>query len=53
MTETGATAVYHIRFPDGRIQLIPAIPQVVIAIDLEAGRMDIRPLEGLFDDASL
>ena len=53
VTETGANDVYHIRFPDGRIQLIPAIPQVVIAIDLEAGRMDIRPLEGLFDDASL
>ena len=27
-----------------------AIPQVIAALDIEAGRMEIRPLEGLFDD---
>ncbi len=30
------------------MQLIPAIPEVVLSIDLEAGKMYIRPLEGLF-----
>lgn len=53
VTETGANDVYHIRFGDGKIRLIPAIPQVVISLDPEAGRMDIRPLEGLFDDVTL
>lgn len=48
VTETGANDVYHIAFPDGTIQLIPAIPQVVISIDIEVGKMLIRPLEGLF-----
>lgn len=49
VSETGANDVYHIRFPDGKVQLVPAIPQVVISTDLEAGVMAIRPLEGLFD----
>ena len=50
VTETGANQVYHIKFEDGQVHLIPAIPQVVLSIDLEAGRMTIRPLPGLFDD---
>ena len=48
--QTGANDVYHIAFPDGKVRLIPAIPQVVTGIDINAGRMEIRPLEGLFDD---
>lgn len=50
VTETGANQVYHIRFADGSLRLIPAIPQVVISISLSEGRMEIRPLPGLFDD---
>lgn len=50
VTETGANDVYHIAFPDGKTRLIPAIPQVVVDIDIDGGRMTIRPLEGLFDD---
>lgn len=50
VTETGANQVYHIRFADEKIRLIPAIPQVVISIDLEAEKVLIRPLPGLFDD---
>ena len=34
VTETGANDVYHIRFADGKERLIPAIPQVVLDIDL-------------------
>lgn len=48
VTETGANDVYHVAFPDGRVQLIPAIPQVVERIDIDGGKMLIRPLEGLF-----
>lgn len=48
VSETGANNVYHIAFPDGRVQLIPAIPEVVVRVDIDAGKMLIRPLEGLF-----
>ncbi|MEG1687641.1 MAG: ribosome maturation factor RimM [Angelakisella sp.] len=51
VTETGANNVYHIKFADGSVQLIPAIAQVVIAVDIDAGEMKIRPLPGLFADA--
>lgn len=50
VSPTGANDVYHIRFADGKERLIPAIPQVVIEVDLDGGVMKIRPLEGLFDD---
>lgn len=50
VSQTGANDVYHIRFEDGKIRYIPAIPQVVIETDLENKIMRIRPLEGLFDD---
>ncbi len=48
VTETGANDVYHVAFPDGRVQLVPAIPQVIAKIDVDGGKMLIRPLEGLF-----
>ena len=51
-SETGANRVYHIRFADEKVRLIPAIPQVVIATLPEEGRMVIRPLPGLFDDVT-
>ncbi len=44
--ETGANDVYVVHGPGGEV-LIPAIQDVVIAIDLSSGRMIIRPLEGL------
>lgn len=49
VSSTGANDIYHILFPDGKTYYIPAIPQVVIKTDLEAGVMVIRPLEGLFE----
>ena len=48
VTETGANDVYDVAFPDGRVQLVPAIPQVIAKIDIDGGKMLIRPLEGLF-----
>ena len=49
VTETGANDVYHIKAESGKILLAPAIPDVIGDIDLEAGVMEITPLEGLFD----
>ncbi|MCR5142082.1 MAG: ribosome maturation factor RimM [Ruminococcus sp.] len=49
VTETGANDVYHIKAHDGRLLLVPAIPEVIDSIDLEGGVMTITPLEGLFD----
>lgn len=50
VSPTGANDVYHIQ-KDGITRLVPAIRDVVVDTDLEAGIMRIRPLKGLFDDA--
>ena len=50
ISETGANLVYHIKFADGSIKLIPAIEDVVIDTNVEENIMKIRPLKGLFDD---
>lgn len=47
--QTGANDVYTVTSERGET-LIPAIPDVVIETDLEAGELRIRPLEGLFSD---
>ncbi len=48
---TGANDVYTITDGVGKEVLIPAIPDVVRAVDVDAGVMHITPLKGLFDDA--
>lgn len=50
VTQTGANDVYHVRFADGGERYVPAIADVVLAVDLAGGTMQIRPLKGLFDD---
>lgn len=50
VSETGANDVYHIKFADGSVKLIPAIKDVVIETDIDGNTMKIRPLVGLFDD---
>ena len=47
---TGANDVYYLRDEAGKERLVPAIPDVVLERDVDAGRIVIRPLEGLFDD---
>ncbi|MDE5563791.1 MAG: ribosome maturation factor RimM [Oscillospiraceae bacterium] len=50
--QTGANDVYSIwNAEEKREYLVPAIPDVVLETNLEAGTMTIRPLKGLFDDA--
>lgn len=49
VSETGANDVWHIT-KDGTEYLIPAIPSVVINVDVVANRVEIKPLRGIFDD---
>lgn len=49
VSETGANDVWHISTGSGEV-LIPAIPDVVCDVDVNAGAITIRPLKGLFDD---
>ena len=51
VSETGANYVYHMKSAaTGREILIPAVPSVIIGVDLETDTIRLRPLEGLFDD---
>lgn len=49
VSQTGANDVYHIENDDGKLLLVPAIPDVVNSTDLLSGVMKITPLAGLFD----
>ena len=46
----GANDVWVARTADGKELLIPYIDDVVKQVDVEAKRIVIRPLEGLFDE---
>ena len=50
VSQTGANPVYHMQTPAGAEVLIPAIPDVVVTIDLKADIVHLRPMKGLFDD---
>lgn len=47
---TGANDVYGVTPEGGKEVLIPAVKEVVQSVDLEAGRMLVTPIKGLFDD---
>ena len=49
VSETGANDVWHIE-KECREYLIPAIKDVVVSVDVEEGKILIRPLKGIFDD---
>ena len=44
--ETGSNDVYIVAGPSGDL-LIPALAQVVLQVDLDAGRMVVRLMDGL------
>ncbi len=46
---TGANDVYLVRREGERDLLIPAIPEVILEVDLAGGRMRIEPLPGLIE----
>jgi len=48
-----ANDVYVMRSESGKEELIPAVKDVVLSINLDAGKMIIREIEGLFDKRSL
>ncbi|MCL1866515.1 MAG: PRC-barrel domain-containing protein, partial [Oscillospiraceae bacterium] len=41
--------VYVVRTPDGGSLLFPSVPEVLTDVDINAGIIKIRPLNGLFD----
>ena len=47
---TGANDVYQITSLAKKNYLIPAVPSVVRSIDLEKGKMLVRPVKGTFED---
>ena len=47
---TGANDVWHITGAHGGETLVPAIKEVIAAVDTDAGRILIRPMRGLFND---
>ena len=49
VSETGANDVWHID-RNGTEYLIPAIPDVVVNVDVANNTVVIRPLKGIFDD---
>ena len=49
--QTGANDVYEVTAQDKKTYLIPAVPSVVLKIDMEKQKVLIRPVKGIFDDA--
>ena len=47
---TGANDVYQITSEDKKNYLIPAIPDVIIDVNITNSKMQIRPMRGIFDD---
>ena len=47
---TGANDVWQGTDEQGRDYLVPVIPHVVLSVDVEQGRVELRPLEGIFDE---
>lgn len=48
--QNGPTDVYLLKDKSGRELMFPAIPEVLLNVDVEGGKIEIRPLKGLFDD---
>ena len=49
VSSTGANDVWHIN-RDNKEYLVPAIDEVIVSVEIEAERIVIRPLKGIFDD---
>lgn len=47
---TGANDVYQVTSLGKKNYLMPAIDSVICQIDLEKGKMLVRPMKGIFDD---
>lgn len=49
VSPTGANDVWHIE-KNGKEYLVPAIPDVIISVDIDSDIIKIRPLKGIFDN---
>ncbi len=49
VSPTGANDVWHIKNGE-REYLVPAIPDVIVDVDIDADKVVIRPLKGIFDN---
>ncbi len=49
VSPTGANDVWHIKNAE-REYLVPAIPDVIVDVDINNDKIQIRPLKGIFDD---
>ncbi|MDR2654759.1 MAG: ribosome maturation factor RimM [Oscillospiraceae bacterium] len=49
VSNTGASDVYHIS-KNGKTFMIPAVPEFIALTDIEAGRIEIRPIPGMFGE---
>ena len=52
VSQTGANAVYHMATDKGEV-LIPAIPDVIIEVDIKGDVLRLRPMKGLLDDEEI
>ena len=48
---TGANDVYQVTDTNKKDYLVPAISSVIISTDVEQGKILIRPIRGIFEDA--
>ena len=46
---TGANDVWQVT-KDGKDYLVPAVPEFVDSVDVDQGRVVLRPIKGIFDD---
>ena len=49
VSQTGANDVWHIKAGE-KEYLLPAIDEVIVTVDPENERLEIRPMKGIFDD---
>ncbi|MGN1081512.1 MAG: ribosome maturation factor RimM [Acutalibacteraceae bacterium] len=49
VSRTGANDVWHVK-RNKREYLVPVIDEVLDRVDINAGRVSLRPLKGIFDD---
>ncbi len=50
VSPTGANDVYHVKGGDGRVYLLPAVREMVVSVEIDAGCMKVRPVKGIFED---
>lgn len=50
VSKTGANDVWHIKDERNEEYLIPAIDEVVVRVDIVSGKIEIRPMKGIFAD---